>query len=139
MEDYIKNKIKVYYKNKKRNEVIINKYNNICKEDTIYRIIKNLASRLNSFLNKNNIKKQLTHIEIIGCNPEELKIHLQRQLKDNMSFENYGEWEIDHIKPISLFNLNNENELLECFNYKNLQPLWAFENRIKSNKFISSD
>jgi hypothetical protein len=49
------------------------------------------------------------------------------------------EWEIDHIKPISLFNLNNEDELLECFNYKNLQPLWKLENLLKSNKFISSD
>ena len=53
-----------------------------------------------------------------------------------MTFENYGEWEIDHIKPISLFNLNNENELFECFNYTNLQPLWKLDNIKKSNKFI---
>jgi hypothetical protein len=90
MEDYIKNKIKNYYKNKKRNEAVIKKYISICKEDIIYRIIHNLANRLNFFLNKNNMEKQLTHIEIIGCSPEELKIHLEKQLKDNMSFENYG-------------------------------------------------
>jgi hypothetical protein len=75
-------------------------------------------------------------MELIGCSSDELKLHLEIQLKNNMNFDNYGEWEIDHIKPISLFNLNNENELLECFNYKNLQPLWRAENRRKSNKII---
>ena len=136
MEGYIKNKIKNYYKNKSKNDIILKKYIKKCDEDVICRIIKNLANRLNMFLIKNNIEKQLTHIEIIGCSPEELKIHLEKQLKDNMTFENYGEWEIDHIKPITLFNLKDENELFECFNYKNLQPLWAIENKIKSNKFI---
>ena len=75
-------------------------------------------------------------MELIGCNEEELKLHLEKQLKDDMNFDNYGEWEIDHIKPISLFDLNNENELLECFNYKNLQPLWQIDNQIKHNKYI---
>lgn len=52
-----------------------------------------------------------------------------------MNFGNYGEWEIDNIKPISLFNLNNEEELLECCNYKNTQPLWRTDNRRKYNKY----
>ena len=43
---------------------------------------------------------------------------------------------LDHIKPVSSFNLNNEDELQECFNYKNLQPLWREDNRRKSNKII---
>ena len=136
MEEYIKNKIKNYYKNKKQTGILVNKYINKCKEDIIFRIIKNLASRTKNILVKNNIKKEYTHMELIGCSSDELKLHLEIQLKNNMNFDNYGEWEIDHIKPISLFNLNNENELLECFNYKNLQPLWRAENRRKSNKII---
>jgi hypothetical protein len=136
MEEYIKNKIKNYYKNKKQTGILVNKYINKCKEDIIFRIIKNLASRTKNILVKNNIKKEYTHMELIGCSSDELKLHLEIQLKNNMNFDNYGEWEIYHIKPISLFNLNNENELLECFNYKNLQPLWRAENRRKSNKII---
>jgi hypothetical protein len=139
MEGYIKNKIKNYYKNKSKNDVLVKKYVNKFKDDIIHKIIHNLSHRAITCLNKNNIEKKYTHMELIGCSPEELKIHLQKQLKENMSFENYGDWEIDHIKPISLFNLNNENELLECFNYKNLQPLWAIDNQIKSNKYIFLD
>ena len=136
MEEYIKNKIKNYYKNKKQTGILVNKYINKCREDIIFRIIKNLASRTKNILVKNNIKKEYTHMELIGCSSDELKLHLEKQLKDDMNFDNYGDWEIDHIKPISLFDLNNENELLECFNYKNLQPLWRTDNRKKSNKII---
>jgi hypothetical protein len=136
MEEYKKNKIKNYYKNKKQTDILVNKYIKRCKEDIIFRIIKNLASRTKNILVKNNIKKEYTHMELIGCSSDELKLHLEIQLKNDMNFDNYGEWEIDHIKPISLFDLNNENELLECFNYKNLQPLWRADNRRKSNKII---
>ena len=53
-----------------------------------------------------------------------------------MSWSNYGKngWEIDHIIPCSLFNLTNDLEQKECFNYLNLQPLWMLDNILKSNK-----
>ena len=56
-----------------------------------------------------------------------------------MNFQNYGKWHVDHIKPISSYNLENEKELFECFNYKNLQPLWAHDNLVKSNKIIKPE
>jgi len=136
MEDYRKNKIKNYYKNKNNISKLVEKYTNKSNENIIYKIINNLAHRATNYLKKKNIERKFTHMELIGCNQEELKLHLEKQLKDEMNFDNYGEWEIDHIKPISLFDLNNENELLECFNYKNLQPLWMTDNRIKHNKYI---
>jgi hypothetical protein len=55
---------------------------------------------------------------------------------EDMSFDNYGNWEIDHIIPVSSFDLSNENELRKCFNYNNTQPLWKNENRSKSNKIV---
>ena len=45
----------------------------------------------------------------------------------------YG-WHIDHIKPCASFDLSDPKQQLKCFNYKNLQPLWAEENIKKSNK-----
>ena len=51
-----------------------------------------------------------------------------------MSWNNHGEWHIDHIKPLGL--AKTENELKKLFHYKNVQPLWANENRKKGVKNI---
>ena len=55
-----------------------------------------------------------------------------------MSWDNYGEWHVDHIIPIDYFLKNhdfNDVEIQkECFNYKNLQPLWSLENLKKGSK-----
>ena len=133
-KEFIKNKIKNYYKEKFKQEIINSTYISRRKEDIIYRIIDNLSHRAYFCFSKSNIERKNTHMELIGCDPDVLKEHIKKQLKDNMTFENYGEWEIDHIKPVSLFNLENEKEMFECFNYKNLQPLWKIDNIKKSNK-----
>ena len=56
-----------------------------------------------------------------------------------MTIDNYGEWEIDHIIPISSFDLTKKENQILCFNYKNLQPLWAEDNLKKSNKIFTNN
>ena len=51
-----------------------------------------------------------------------------------MSWDNYGEWHIDHIMPLSTFDLTNPDQLKEACKYTNLQPLWAEDNLHKSSK-----
>ena len=52
-----------------------------------------------------------------------------------MNWDNYGtKWHIDHIKPLSNFDLTDKKQLLEAINYKNLQPLWAEQNLSKGNR-----
>lgn len=51
-----------------------------------------------------------------------------------MNWDNYGEWEIDHIKPCASYDLSKPKEQRKCFNYMNLQPLWAEENLRKGSK-----
>jgi len=61
---------------------------------------------------------------------------LEKQFDERMSWDNYGEWHVDHIKPISSFNIQEigDNEFIECWSLNNLQPLWGDENIRKSNK-----
>ena len=70
---------------------------------------------------------------ILGCSKGDLIKHLQSKFKKGMTWENYGEWEIDHIKPMSLaFDLNDVKVLNH---YTNLQPLWREENNLKGNTY----
>ncbi len=131
-QEYIKKKINDFYKKKKKEEILVQNYSDK-RIFTIDRIIDNLATRARTFCKTNNINKNFTHMQLIGCSKDELKIHIQNLFLENMNFENYGEWEIDHIKPIKLCTIDN---LFEIFNFKNLQPLWKNDNRIKSSKFL---
>lgn len=102
--------------------------------DVDFRLRRSLRSRLYSAI-KIGQKCNKT-MELVGCDIQILKKHLESKFKIGMNWDNYGKkgWEVDHIIPCSKFNLNDKEQQLICFNYKNLQPLWVMENILKSNK-----
>ena len=65
----------------------------------------------------------------IGCSPEELKTHLESLFTEGMTWQNYGEWHVDHIRPICSFTTE---EWEQVNHYTNLRPLWAEDNLAKS-------
>ena len=75
---------------------------------------------------------------LIGISIKELKTYLESQFKEGMTWENYGfyGWHIDHIKPLSSFDLNNPEEQKKAFHFTNLQPLWAKDNLKKHAKIF---
>ena len=103
------------------------------KADPIYQIISNCRSRLTKVLKNGHYKKTKT-FSLIGCSPEFLKTHLELQFKVGMSWDNYGQWHIDHIKPCASFDLSDFSQQAVCFHFSNLQPLWAKENLQKGAK-----
>jgi hypothetical protein len=117
-EKIIKNK-KLYFRKK-------------LKTDIIFKLKHYLRKRIYNAL-KSNIKSTKT-IKLVGCNIEFLKGYLQAQFKEGMTWQNYGLWHIDHIKPCCAFDLSKPKEQHKCFNYKNLQPLWAKDNQSKGGK-----
>lgn len=102
-------------------------------------MFENWSKRVGKKLKEQGIVRTHTYIQLLGCSLKYLEEHVKNKLQDNMTFDNYGQWELDHIKPITSFNLNNVDELLECCNYLNLQPLWKPDNIKKSNKIIKID
>ncbi len=74
--------------------------------------------------------------QLLGCDMQFLKRHLSSKWTEGMSWENYGKWHIDHIIPCAEFDLTNQDQRNKCFHYSNLQPLWARDNHMKSDKLI---
>ena len=71
-----------------------------------------------------------------GCSPIFLISYLESKFTEGMTWDNHGEWHIDHIIPCCSFNLENEEEQKKCFHYTNLQPLWAKDNLRKGGKIL---
>lgn len=68
--------------------------------------------------------------KLVGYTTEDLMKHLEKKFTNGMSWDNYGEWHIDHIKPKRLFEYKTDKDLefKKCWELTNLQPLWAKDN-----------
>jgi hypothetical protein len=99
------------------------------------RALSNLRKRLRDEVPNRAINKEPSHSSLLGCTVKALCKHLEYQFINGMSWDNYGEWHIDHIIPCAYFDLNNKQQLKACFHYTNLQPLWAWENIAKGNDY----
>jgi hypothetical protein len=135
-ENYYKNidKIKIYRKkyNKENREYFNNWEINKVKTDILFKISRNMRSRIRVFLKKTKIIKNNKTFDIVGCEPSELKIYIEQQFQNGMSWDNYGEWHIDHIIPLN--SAKSEDEIYKLCHYTNLQPLWAHDNLSKGCK-----
>lgn len=103
------------------------------KSDSEFRLKEILRGRFYKAIK--GYSKSSSILSLIGCTIPELKIYLQDKFTEGMSWDNYGEWHIDHKKPCASFDFSNEEEQKECFHYTNLQPLWALDNLIKGKTY----
>ena len=106
--------------------------------DPIYKLISYFRTAIYQVLKESNVEKNKHYFDVLQYTPEELIKHLELQFKDDMIWENYGEWHVDHIKPISSFNIveMGDEEFMKCWSLDNLQPMWGEENIRKSNKIL---
>jgi len=100
------------------------------------RISDSISLRILQFIKRG---KGCKHWEdLLNYTAEDLKQHLESQFKSKMTWNNYGEWHIDHIIPVSFFDFKSykDTEFKLCWCLGNLQPLWAKENSSKNGKLI---
>lgn len=115
----------------------------IRKADPIKKLVHGCRRRVLCAVKAANAHKHLKTMDLIGCSPAFLKEYLESLFKPNMGWYNHGNmagdrelgWEIDHLRPCASFDLSRPEEQLKCFNYKNLQPLWRYENRAKKHYY----
>lgn len=95
-------------------------------EDIQFRIAYTLRNRLRMAFSRGY--KNGSAVRDLGCSIAELMEHLKGRFRAGMSFENYGEWHIDHIRPLASFDLRDPEQVKAACHFSNLQPLWAEEN-----------
>ena len=129
-----KNKIKLYHQQNKNNRNL--RIRLLRKTSRVFAIKESIRSRIHELF-KN--KKTSTSL-LIGTNNNNLKKWIEIQFDEKMNWNNYNDyWVIDHVIPLSFFNIINENEKLMCTNWINLRPYEKKENMKKSNKIIISE
>lgn len=119
-------------RNKRHNCIQCKRINN--KKSISYILRHRLDSRLAKVLKVSGLKKTETIVKLLGCTVSEFKKYIEEKFYNNiktgetMSWNNYGKWHIDHVKPCKSFDLRELKQREQCFHWTNLQPLWAEEN-----------
>ena len=152
-KEYMSNKSKTWYEqNKEHRKEYLKEYRekNIDKirqtkrdyernrksRDPLYKLISNFRTAIYTVLKESNVDKYGHYFDVLQYTPEELINHLEKQFKDDMTWDNYGIWHVDHKFPITSFDIQEmgDEEFMKCWSLGNLQPMWGIDNIKKSNK-----
>lgn len=109
--------------------------------DPLYKLISNFRTAIYTVLKESNVDKYGHYFDVLQYTPEELINHLEKQFKDDMTWDNYGIWHVDHKFPITSFDIQEmgDEEFMRCWCLDNLQPMWGEENIRKSNKILEDN
>jgi len=99
-------------------------------------IIKLIRQQVRRCFNISTLQKINHSIEYLGCDVDTLKLHIQSKMTADMTWENIH---YDHIKPVSCFDLDDEDEFLKCCHFTNLQPLLAADNMRLNNTWTEEN
>lgn len=106
--------------------------------DPKYRLGVRTRTAVYTCLKEANVAKYRSTFDILDYTLEELMSHLESLFTDGMTWDNYGEWHVDHIIPMCSFEFKSvECEgFKECWSLDNLQPLWGVDNLEKGSKIL---
>lgn len=103
-----------------------------------------VADRIRTLI-RNQIKKHRTArrkesktTDLLGCEVAFFREYIEHLFCEGMSWENYGnghgKWNIDHILPVSSFDLSTLDSQKKAFHFTNCRPMWAIDNIKKGNR-----
>jgi hypothetical protein len=119
------------YNLRKRSKSVAKQRKERYHNDLDFRLANILRARLTNAI-KYNFKSG-SAVANLGCSIKELKLYLESKFEPWMSWENHGRygWHIDHIEPLTSFDLSNSEDLKKACHFTNLQPLQWRKNIIK--------
>lgn len=97
-----------------------------------------LTCQMRSYISKSLSKKSYGALRHVDWNIEELKSHIEKQFTKGMTWDNYGEWHIDHIIPVAnfIYEKPEDDDFKSCWCLSNLRPIWAKENLSKQDALL---
>lgn len=98
---------------------------------------KRVMTRIWRAMNSQSVNN-IGSFSMAGCSVEFLRSYIENKFEQGMSWSNYGKWHVDHIRPCASFDLSQKDQMLECFNWRNLQPMWASQNISKGSKYAQA-
>jgi hypothetical protein len=114
----------------KNSNYTMNRYNN----DIQFRLRVILRNRLLQSIKTD--AKAGSAVQDLGCSINEFKDYLESKFVPGMTWENMGDWHIDHIHPLSKYDLGDVEQFKQACHYTNLQPLWKEDNLRKGSMLI---
>lgn len=106
--------------------------------DPQFRLSNNLRCRMNTALRNHGTKRDYPMEKLLGCTVAELMDYLSKRFQSGMTWDNHGQWHIDHIKPCAAFDLTDKEQQMMCFHFTNLQPLWSEDNLAKGANLLAA-
>jgi hypothetical protein len=104
------------------------------KADPVYLMARRVRARMHMALRKKGFRKGSTTEKTLGCSFKQFTKHIESQFTDGMSWDNRSDWHLDHVLPLSCATTIEGLEKLS--HYTNIRPLWAAENRRKSDNLV---
>lgn len=104
-------------------------------DETILKLKLSIRGIIKKAIKRAGYTKLSSSNDILGCDYDTFKQHIESLFLDNMTWDNRNLWDIDHIVPLSF--ANNYDELILLNHYTNLRPLWKLDNILKSDKLLS--
>ncbi len=109
-----------------------------CDTDPKYKLGKRTRTAVYTCLKERNVAKYRSTFDLLGYTIEELINHLEKQFTEGMTWDNYGEWHVDHKIPMAKFKFTTteDHEFKLCWCIENLQPLWEKDNLSKGPRYL---
>lgn len=133
-EQHLEHKKEYYLQNKDAVVRRVMDYRNErLRTDPHFKMIENTRTLIRNAFKRKFTKKSGKTLDILGCNFEHFKSHIENKFDEKMNWDNQGTyWVLDHIKPIAL--AETYDDIIRLNHYTNFQPLEKLENISKGKK-----